>query len=201
MYEGELSEGDEYGELKPAIVLVLLNFDCLTEEHEWHNVYRVLNDAPPHRLLSNHLELHFVELPKLKISDVKKLKSGECWAAYFSGRYTEEEMEMLAVTDPAVIEALKAERYFVGDDKYREYYEMREKAVKDYVSGMAAAKREGIATGIAKGMAKGESLANKRMALDMLQGSYSLAEIVKLSHLSEAEIRALATEQGIVVPK
>lgn len=201
MYSSELGSGEEYRRLKLAIVLNILNFNYLQDEENWHNVYRVLNEAPPHRALTQHLELHYVELPKLKISDVKKLKSSECWAAYFSGRYTEEEMEMLAVTDPAVIEALKAERYFVGDANYRARYEEREKAVKDYVSGMAAARREGLAEGEAKGMTKGESLANKRMALEMLHDKYSLAEIVKLSHLSEAEVIALAGREGLVVPK
>ena len=39
----------------------------------------------------------FLELSKLKISDVKQLKRGELWGAYFSGKCTEKELEKIAM--------------------------------------------------------------------------------------------------------
>lgn len=211
MYGGELSEGSEYETLKPAIVIVIVNFDALPAEKDWHNVYRVLNEKAPHKMLSNHLEIHYVELPKLKISDVKKLKSGECWAAYLGGKYTKEDTDMLAVTDPAIIEALKAEKYFVGDDKYREFYEEREKAIKDYYSFLSAARKEGQAAGIAagiekgiekgkeQGIAEGKKEFGRQVALELLQEKMPLATVAKISKLAIAEIKKLAKENNVAI--
>lgn len=189
MYSSELGSGEEYRRLKPAIVLNILNFNYLKDEENWHNVYRVLNEAPPHRELIKHLELHYVELPKLKLSDLRALKAGERWAAYLSGRYTKEEMDMLAVTDPALIEALKAEEYFVADETTRERYEEREKAIKDYVSVIAATRDEGIDIGI------------KKVALTRLRKGKKLTEIMDSTELSESTIRNIACQNGLSVTR
>lgn len=191
MYSSELGSGEEYRRLKPAIVLNILNFNYLKDEENWHNVYRVLNEAPPHRALTQHLELHYVELPKLKLSDIRSLKAGERWAAYLSGRYTKEEMDMLAVTDPALIEALKAEEYFVADATERERYEEREKAIKDYVSVIVATRDEARDEGIDIGI--------KKVALTMLRKGKELTEIMDSTELSADTIRNIASQNGLAV--
>ncbi len=97
MYAGQLNEGEDYKRLKPAIALNLLDFNHLKKEAFWHNTYTLQNTNADHKALSKHLEMHFLELSKLKISDVKQLKRGELWGAYFSGKCTEKELEKIAM--------------------------------------------------------------------------------------------------------
>lgn len=118
---------------------------------------------------------------------------------------------MLAVTDPAIIEALKAEKYFVGDDKYREFYEEREKAIKDYYSFLSAARKEGQAAGIAagiekgiekgkeQGIAEGKKEFGRQVALELLQEKMPLATVAKISKLAIADIKKLAKENNVAI--
>ena len=51
----------------------------------WHNVARFKLDNTD-KILTDCITMHFLELPKLKYSDIKKVKRLEAWGAYFSGR-------------------------------------------------------------------------------------------------------------------
>ena len=54
----------------------------------------------------------FLELPKLKYSDIKKVKRLEAWGAYFSGRCSEEELEVLLMNEPLLQKAVSFEKLF-----------------------------------------------------------------------------------------
>ena len=62
-------------------------------------------------IVTRHLEMHFLELPKVKISDIKKLKKSEQWGAYFSGKYSEKDLEELAKNNLVIKQALDYEMY------------------------------------------------------------------------------------------
>ena len=68
-------------------------------------------------IVTCHLEMHFLELPKVKISDVKKLKKSEQWGAYFSGKYSEKDLEKLAMNNPVIKQVLDYEVCFNSNDK------------------------------------------------------------------------------------
>lgn len=202
MYSEELSESEQYEALKPAIVLNILNYNHIKDEENWHNVYRLLN-TNSHKMLTDHLEIHYVELPKLKLSDVRSMKSGEKWAAYLSGKCSKEEMYMLAVTDPNIIKALEAEKYFIGSNEYREYYEEREKAIRDYNSFLSSAKREGLNAGMtigmehglkqgmAKGLERGVEQGKEQMVRSLNKEGVSLELIARASGYSLAEVKRI----------
>ena len=90
MYSGQLEKGAEYKKLKRAIAINLLNFDYLKDEQDWHNIYNLLN-VKSHNKLTDHIEIHFLELPKFTLKDMRKIRTDEAWLAYFSGRYTKKE--------------------------------------------------------------------------------------------------------------
>ncbi len=86
--------------------------------------------------------MHFIELPKFKISDIKRLKKSlkksEKWFALFSNKCTDEELEEIAMNEPAIKKALEYQNYFMHDEKLRYKYELQEKAIRDYNSSMLA---------------------------------------------------------------
>ena len=149
MYSEQLAKGKEYQTLKPAISINILDFDHLTNEKNWHNTCHITVDASK-RILTNHLEMHFLEIPKLKISDVKKLKKLDAWGLYFSGKRNKEALEVIKMTNPTINEALSYENYFSIDDKSRREYERYEDAIREEKSKILAAKEEGITETIQK---------------------------------------------------
>lgn len=72
-----------------------------------------------------------------------------------------------------------------------ERYEEREKAIKDYVSGIAAAHDEGGDEGIDIGV--------KQVALRMLRLGKKLADIMESTYLSADSIHDIAQENGLAV--
>ena len=68
-------------------------------------------------IVTRHLEMHFLELPKVKISDIKKLKKSEQWGAYFSGKYSEKDLEELAMNNPVIKQVLDYEVCFNSNDE------------------------------------------------------------------------------------
>ncbi len=158
MYSNQLKVGGKYRLLNPAITINLLNFDYFTQYETFHNAYHVRNDATGD-ILTNDLEMHFIELPKFTIGDIKKLRKGEKWIAYFSSNCTNKQREEIAMGEPIIKEALQCESYFTQDEKLRRQYEIQEKAILDYNSGLDSArhderrktKREDIINGLKKG--------------------------------------------------
>ena len=92
--------------------------------------------------------MHFIELPKFKLGDIKRLRKSEKWIALFSNKCTDEELEEIAMSEPAIKKALEYQAYFMHDAKLRHKYELQEKAIRDYNSSMLAAKEEAKQEGI-----------------------------------------------------
>ena len=89
LYERQLDEGDEYRQLRKAIAINILNFVEIENGH-YHNVFRLRGDDG--RLLTDHLEIHFLELPKLRHSAADAERRLVRWLLFLSAR-TRNQME------------------------------------------------------------------------------------------------------------
>ena len=135
MYSGGLHQGDTYNKLMQAISINLMDFNAFPNYTTCHHSYHICHDETHDRLLDD-LEMHFIELEKIRIGDIRKLKKSEQWIAYFSNQCSDEEREVLAMSEPAIKEAMRSEMYFTQDEKLRRKYEIQEKARRDYISMM-----------------------------------------------------------------
>ena len=157
MYSGELHEGEPYSKLVQAISINLMDFNAFPAYTTCHHSYHIYNDETHDRLLDD-LELHFIELEKIRIGDIRKLRKSEQWIAYFSNQCSDEEREVLAMSEPAIKEAMKCEMYFTKNEKLRRQYEIQEKARRDYISLMDNLKnshQRGVEEGIKQGLKQG----------------------------------------------
>ena len=82
----------------------------------------------------------------------------------------------------------KAENAFTSDETMRYKYMLREKAIRDYYSGLDDARREGVKQG-----AQQEKIAN---ILGMLREGIDISVIAKITSCSVAEIQQIAHEQA-----
>ena len=155
LYGSQLKEKEQYTQLKPTISIILLDFDYLPET-AWHNIYHICNDLSKQRL-TDHFAMHFIEIKKFTYSDIKKLTKLGTWAAYFSN-CDEKEMEVLTMSNTVMKDVAKAENAFTNDETMRYKYMLREKAIRNYYSGLDDAKQEGIAIGEKRGEERGRKL-------------------------------------------
>ena len=118
IYSRELEKGDLYADLRPVITINLLDFNQFSQYQTYANTYHIMNDDT-HDILTNHLEMHFIELKKIHISDIKKLKRSERWIAYFSPNFSDQERRALAMSAPSITEAMDYENQFATNNKLK----------------------------------------------------------------------------------
>ena len=197
MYSEQLEKGAEYKKLKKAIAINLLAFDYLEDEQDWHNIYNLLN-VKSYNKLTDHIEIHFLELPKFTLRD---MRTSEAWIAYFSGKYSKEELEEIAMTTPAIKEAVEFEDTFLQNKIERRAYEQREKAIRDYYSYMSAFKEEGLQQGlqegIQQGLQKGRQEEKIKNAINFLKLGVDVETVARGVNLSINEVEQLKTKLNI----
>ncbi|MEG3071365.1 MAG: PD-(D/E)XK nuclease family transposase [Candidatus Syntrophopropionicum ammoniitolerans] len=90
-------------------------------------------------LLNDDMEIHFLELPKIKKLDRRPGDALEEWLMYFNN-LEGEKMEAIAMINPGIKKALTIEEIFLKSKRERRIYELIEKARRDELSALAGAR-------------------------------------------------------------
>lgn len=178
LYQGQLQSGQDYKQLCRTVTINVLGFTFLPESQKYHSQFG-LYDINTGCRLNRDLEIHFLELQKWKSLHSKAQTRLEKWLSYLANSAEPQEMEEIAMSEPAIQKALTAEEIFLKRDKERYLYDMREKGMRDYLSAMANAKEEG------------EAKANQKVAVNLLAMGLDSNDISKATGLSIAEIEKL----------
>lgn len=152
LYTSELKEGDEYGELKKAIAVNIINFNMFDGENYHTEVQTTIKETG--EVFSDKFSIHFFELKKVgKKVDPNNRKA--LWLQFINAE-SEEELEMIKNTDVPIMKDAVRVIYDMSDDtRIKEIARLREKAMHDEASALGNARREGVEEGMAKGMEKG----------------------------------------------
>ena len=155
MYEGQLTKGQDYDTLSRTICINILDFKYLKNDN-FHNCYR-LKEKNTNEELTDVMELHFIEIPKLRklensedISDML-----EAWITFIESP-TSELIDKLEMSSDEIKEAKEELLRLSGNDKERERYEKRFESLLEQNSLLANAERKGLQKGIQKGIEKGK---------------------------------------------
>ncbi|WP_327445297.1 Rpn family recombination-promoting nuclease/putative transposase [Clostridium tarantellae] len=152
LYEGQLNEGDDYSDLKRTVCINISLFKYLNNDI-FHNAYR-LKEIEVNEELTDVLEIHFIEIPKLKDnSDERDMLVA--WIEFLKNP----ESEKVRALEMSVKEIREAKNELIKiscDEKQRALYELRAKALKDETSALNKAKREGKEEGLKEGLKEGK---------------------------------------------
>lgn len=139
LYEEQLGEGEDYSSLKRTVCINILNFKYLKNDR-FHNSYR-LKELETNEELSDVLEIHFIEIPKLKDnSDDKDMLVA--WTEFLKNPESEK-VRNLEMSIEEIKEAKNELVRLSNDEEQRMLYEMRAKILKDKISALNKAKDEG----------------------------------------------------------
>lgn len=190
IFSEQAVRGHDYDELKPVIGINLLDFKLFDELSNWHNTanFTVKGIEKP---ITDCLTMHFLELPKLEFSDVKKAKRLEAWGAYFSGVSDEKELEVLCMNEPLLKEVLSYEQAFTNNDEMYRKYQQREDAIREETTKIRLGEKRGEKRGIIIGRKEGKKEQAEAMAKKMLADKVDLKIIAKYTELTLDEINAL----------
>ena len=195
-YTEELKEKQDYATLPRVISIVILDFDVFewNDASKFHGVFRV-SERDEGVLFSDALEIHTLELSKLKRQPPKAEWSPlECWGLYLNNMGGEV-MERIAEQEPMVRRAMTVEDIFVKNEEERRLYELREKGRRDYINAILTSERRGELRGRQEGreegMEKGLEKGREEVARSLFANGVPLDIITKSTGLPVERVRAL----------
>ncbi|WP_288521912.1 Rpn family recombination-promoting nuclease/putative transposase [uncultured Brachyspira sp.] len=124
-YSKLLKKGEEYEDLTPVISINLLNFNLNKNDKNVHSCYMIY-DTKNVRLLTDHLQIHIIELKKFKFKDNDLKKDLNYWLGFFTNKDMEAYMSEIVKEKPIMEEAHKRYNNFIRSRLMMSEYEKKE---------------------------------------------------------------------------
>ena len=190
MYEGQLTKGQDYDTLSRTICINILDFKYLKNDN-FHNCYR-LKEKNTNEELTDVMELHFIEIPKLrKLENTEDISDMlEAWITFIE-RPTSDLIDKLEMSSDEIKEAKEELVRLSGNDKERERYEKRFESLLEQNSLLANAERKGLE----KGIEKGENRKTIEIAKNAIDNNLDDNTIKIITGLSLEEIKELRNKK------
>ena len=143
MYNGQIKSGDIYDKLKKCVTINIVDFNCI-EINKLHTSFHITEDET-NKKLTDVLEIHYLELPKLFDNNIPKDESEPLvqWMMFLQSR-NKEAFEMLAEKNEKIKKAYNILEVISKDDNARAAYEAREAELHDQMTRLKSAREEGI---------------------------------------------------------
>ena len=166
MFTDQIEKGEGYEKLEKCVHVGILDFILFGEDKEYYSCFHIREDVR-NCLYTDKLEVHILELPKLKKYDYPETELLN-WAKFMNAE-RQEEFEAMAEKDQYIEKAYEALKNISADEEKRLEYEAREKALRDHdylmKSNWEAGLEAGEKIGINKGIEQGEGRVNRLIQL------------------------------------
>ena len=182
-YSKLLKYGERYDELTPVISINLLNFN-LDKTKNIHSCY-MLYEMNNKKLLTDHLQIHIIELKKFKKNILTK--DLNCWLKMFTSKNLEASMSEIVKEKPIMEEVQKKYNNFVKSKLMMMEYEKKEAYLYGNQIMLDEERRLGKEEGIKEGIEKEKY----SLAKNMKKENIDVNIISKVTGLSIEEINKL----------
>ena len=187
MFTEQLKSGDEYNKLNKCIHIGILNFNLFKDYKEYYSRFHLAEDTR-HNIYSDKLEIHILELPKLKYaSEISKEYSETTlydWGKFFSIENEKELKEMYGKNE-YIDKACDHIVELSADEMKKIEYDERFKALCDYNTQMNYNYNKGVEDGVQQGIQQGIDMTIMDLIQTKLAKNMSISEIAKELEKSE----------------
>jgi predicted transposase/invertase (TIGR01784 family) len=172
-YAKGIEAGQDYSLLPAVIGINILDFGYIPLE-EFHASFHIYEDRHKEYMLTDALELHFLDMVKFRKQPEKDIQNDPLhrWLIYFDRHSPISLIEEVLSMDPAIQEMQKKLDWIQGDPALLRSYLRYEKAASDEITRINGTKRE---------------IAKKLIAM----GDYSLEKIARITGLSIEDVAKL----------
>ena len=179
-YSKLLKKGEEYEDLTPVISINLLNFNLNKNDENVHSCYMIY-DTKNKRLLTDHLQIHIIELKKFKFKNNDLKKDLNYWLGFFTTNNMEAYMSEIVKEKPIMEEAHKRYNNFIRSRLMMSEYEKKEIYQYDKQITLEEKRQEGIKEGRREGKLEGIKTGEENKAI-------SIAKTLKQMNMDNASI-------------
>ena len=109
---------------------------------DFHTVFHLWEDSHKDCLLTDALEIHFIDVKKFNALPKKDIKNDSLhrWLTFFDQNISDDTLKELMDMDAAIYKANEKMTFLANDKEVLRLYNMREMAQIDYNSGMKKAR-------------------------------------------------------------
>ena len=194
LFSKTIKIGEDYEKLKKTIVILIADFEIEElKELGYHSIWKIIETEKRKKVLTNKMELHIIELPKVKGEEKVEDKLLD-WLYFLEnpkGRRVKEKME----ENEELKEAGEKLDGLSADERMQKIAELRQKAIMDekatYRKGIKDGMKQGIEKGREDGIRQGQEQKNREIAKKMLAKNISVELIEEVTGLSKEEIEAM----------
>ena len=170
---------------KRSVLIIFLDYEYSPGE-EFHTVYHFRDDKN-NNLLSDSLELHFIEIPKFQKINKDVNIPLHRWMVFLDNLSSEEAVSDIKELDEDVKKAAETLKNIMSNSDFMNIYNLREKIINEYYEIISDAEENGMQKGLKIGKKDGIELgaikAYREIILDILRDygpiSKELGDILK----------------------
>jgi predicted transposase/invertase (TIGR01784 family) len=143
-YTKGIGSGQNYSQLPAVIGINILDFGYIPLE-EFHTSFHIYEDLHKEYMLTDVLELHFLDMVKFRKQPEKDIEGNVLhrWLVYFDKHSPIKLIEEVLRMDPAIQEMQKKIDWINGDPALLRSYLKYEKAASDEITRIHGARQEG----------------------------------------------------------
>ncbi|MCZ9886091.1 Rpn family recombination-promoting nuclease/putative transposase [Brachyspira hyodysenteriae] len=189
-YSKLLKQGEKYDALTPVISINLLNFN-LDNNDSIHSCYMIY-DTNKKRLLTDHLQIHIIELKKFKYNSLEY--DLNCWLKFFTMKDKDNKeviMSELVKEKPIMEEVQRRYNNFIKDRLMMNEYDKRQAYLYGNQIMLEEERRLGRVEGKEEGIKEGIEQEKYSLARNMKNKNMDLNLISELTGLSIEKIEKL----------
>ena len=183
MYTLKISSGSDYKVLKPCISILIANYEIkkLSDIKEYHTVWNLRERKHQDKILTKDIELHILEIPKIKNTDIKKDELA-LWLKFIENPKNKEVEKNMEESD-CLKQAKEELAYLSSDPDFKRLVDARAGFLRDQNTFEVV--------GMEKGKAIGKKEEKIKIAKKLLVKGMSIDEIVEITSLTKEEIEKL----------
>lgn len=183
LFADSIKAGGKYEELKKTITINIVDFR-LFEFGRFHSTFHFYEDHEERFMLTDAMEVHFIEYPKFKAAQKNMEDPLHRWLLFLDEKLSDQQLKELIEMDSDIERAERRLEWLSADEETIRLYEAREHSLIE--------RNSLIAEGEARGEARGEMKAKAAIAETMLREGMDSATIQRMTSLTEAEIARLS---------
>ncbi|MGV8983117.1 Rpn family recombination-promoting nuclease/putative transposase [Clostridium sp.] len=174
MFSEGIKKGDDYKNLTKVITINIVDFEYINIPNKFHTTFHLWEDGDKDYMLTDVVEIHFIEMAKFRKLENKNLKEDKLqrWLSFLSEDISEKELGELMDMDADIKKAEEKIEYLSSDPKTLELYKARERSLHERANMLSSARDE-------KGI---------EVATNLLKLGVSIDIIIKATDLSEEKV-------------
>ncbi len=193
LYQAQIKRGSNYLEAKRVVLIAIIDYPLeLTKEiKEMETIWKLIEKEHKNLVLTNYLEIHILELEKVKNTYLKNKENEKAQWMLFLNDPNSKEVQEIMEENKEIKEATVEVRKMSEDEKMQRLADLREKAVMDEKAIYAGGLEKGMKQGKEQGIKQGIEQKTIEMVKNLNKINMPIEQIAQVTNISIDKVKKI----------